>query len=366
MSWVSASGSTIFVYDRIRGSRTGGKRYRLACSKCSSDTELFPEITMHRTGTKNNKTSCACSSKAIYSEDQYRVICRRKAKSLGVDFIGFDNGFNREKTKVVSFCNQHKEQNIAIIGSFLSRFTCCNHKALESSLISRNLTQEEFTKKAMASGSFQEGTEFKRVALTSYWEVHCPACKSDQYAQAGIKSIWVAIGASIITGRIQCRCSARHCWTKEEYEKRIEMCGVEFAGWSGGYIGNSHKDRFIARCSAHGDRLVSVSAAINGRGCPGCAKTGFDTSKNAFLYCLKSDDGAFLKIGITGNKLDRLARLKRNTPFSFSVLWVKDIPGDKARDAEKSIHDKLMSAGFRGFEGATEWFRYDDVTINKF
>lgn len=365
-SWVTSIGSTIFVYDRIRGSHSTGKKYKLACSNCSLDVELFPEILMHRTGTRECTTSCACSRKAIYSEEQQKIRCSRKADSLGVEFIGFSDRFERAKTKVVSFCREHDCINITGIETFFLRQNCCPKKSFEASLKTRLITEDEFSKRLLASGRFTEGTEFKRVGLSKYWEVHCPKCKYDEYAESGIQSIWKATGSSISAGRIQCRCSARHCWTKEEYRKRIEMAGVNFVRWDGDYAGNAHKDRFISACDQHGERSVSVSAALNGRGCPGCAETGFDTAKDGVLYCLKSDDGAFVKIGITNYPNDRYSRLKRYTPFSFSVHGSMKMSGTRAREIEKALHNEFMSAGFKGFDGATEWLRTDEKIINFF
>lgn len=366
MSWVTGSGSTIFVYDRIKGTRHRGKSYRLACSKCSKDNELFQEIVMHRTGTKNRTTSCACSNKVIYSEDQQKIRCSRRAVELGIDFLGFANGFDRGRTQVSSFCKEHDCRNSTDIGTFFIRQNCCPKKSHEESLRARLVADEDFSQKMIATGRFTEGTEFRRVDLSSYWEVHCPVCKVDEYAMSGINSVWEAIGSSISLGRVQCRCSSRHCWTMDEYRKRLELAGVNFSRWDGDYVGNAHKDRFISVCDKHGERSVSVSAALNGRGCPGCAETGFNPAKDSALYCLKSDDGAFVKIGITNYPKDRYARLKRNTPFSFSVIGSIKMIGDDARKLEKEFHDKFMSAGFSGFEGSTEWLRVDEDIINFF
>lgn len=366
MSWVTSSGSTIFVYDRIKGTHHRGKSYRLACSKCSEDSELFPEIIMHRTGTKNRTTSCACSNKVIYSEDQQKTRCSRRAVELGVDFLGFANGFERGRTQVVSFCKEHDCRNSTDIGTFFLRQNCCPKKSHEESLRTRLVADEDFSQRMIASGRFTEGTEFRRVDLSSYWEVHCPVCKVDEYALSGINSVWTAIGSSISLGRVQCRCSSRHCWTKDEYRKRLEIAGVNFSRWDGDYAGNAHKDRFISACDKHGERSVSISAALNGRSCPGCAETGFDTSKDGFIYCLRSEDGAFVKVGITHIPDDRFSRLKRKTPFSFSVHGMISMRGSEARFLEKEFHADYMSAGFKGFDGATEWLRHDEKIVSFF
>jgi len=359
-SWVTDSGSTIFIYDVIRGSKAAGKVYKIACSICSNDRDLFPEILMHRTGVKGGATSCACSNKTIYSEEQQRIRCARKAAEIGVEFLGFKDGFKRGRTQISYTCKSHGGQHSTEIGTFFIRKNCCPETFMASSLKTKLESNESFTAKIQAKGRFAEGTEFIRIGLTSYWEIHCPKCKNDEYARSGIDSIWSAVGSSISLGSVQCRCSERHCWTKDEYKKRIEMNGVSFERWSEPYVGNSHKDRFISLCEKHGERSVSVSAALNGRGCPGCAETGFDPRKDGYLYCLKSTDGSLLKIGITHDTKDRFQRLRRLTPFEFTVESVSEMQGADAAKIEKDILSEFMSAQLRGFDGATEWIRYDE------
>lgn len=365
-SWVTESGSTIFVYGVIPGSKHAGKIYKLACSICSKDSELFTEILIHRTGARDNVTSCACARKIIYNEQQQMVRYSRKSIDLGVEFLGFNGGFKRHLTRVAYRCLTHGGEHSTTIPTFLIRKNCCPSAFMEATLRTKLESDESFTAKIISKGRFSDGTKFKRVGLTSFWEVHCPKCKDDEYAKSGIESVWIAIGSSISLGRVQCRCSERHCWTKEEYKKRIELSGISFVEWIEPYVGNFHADRFISRCEAHGDRDVSVAGALNGRGCPGCAETGFDPCKDGYLYCLKSEDGSLAKIGITHDTSDRFQRLRRYTPFAFTVEAVVGMKGHEAARLEKEILSGFMSAELRGFDGATEWVRHDDSISSYF
>lgn len=365
-SWVTESGGTIFVYGVISGSKDTGKIYKLACSICSMDFELFPEILIHRTGARDGVTSCACSNKVIYNENQQIVRCSRKSIDLGVEFTGFKEGFKRRLTRVSYTCNLHGGEHSTDLSTFLIRKNCCPAAFIEAALRTKLESDESFTTKILSKGRFTDGTKFKRVGLTSYWEVHCPKCKNDEYAKSGIDSVWIAIGSSISTGRVQCRCSERHCWTKDEYRKRIELAGISFVEWIEPYVGNFHEDRFISRCETHGERDVSVAGAITGRGCPGCAETGFDQYRDGYIYCLKSEDGSLVKIGITHDTNDRFQRLRRYTPFGFTVEAVVGMKGYEAARLEKEILSGFMSAELRGFDGATEWVRYDDRIASYF
>ena len=53
---------------------------------------------------------------------------------------------------------------------------------------------------------------------------------------------------------------------------------------------------------------ASVSKRVSGRGCPSCAKSGFDQGQDGWLYLIEHDQWNLFKIGITNNPDDRLQR----------------------------------------------------------
>ncbi|CAL9959509.1 endonuclease [Vibrio phage K165] len=117
-------------------------------------------------------------------------------------------------------------------------------------------------------------------------------------------------------------------------------------------------------CSIHGEFSQSPSTHTNGSGCPDCATTTFDKSKDSNIYILISENGRLMKIGITGNIKRRLTELKVSTPFKFHLLELFDVKGVEARSIEKSLHDISVSASLSGFGGATEWFYYDANVVS--
>lgn len=69
----------------------------------------------------------------------------------------------------------------------------------------------------------------------------------------------------------------------------------------------SANEKLIITCQIHGDFEQKASHHLEGRGCPSCAKSGFDRSKPAYLYYLKVtiEEGKVLyKIGITNRTVD--------------------------------------------------------------
>ncbi|MNR19483.1 hypothetical protein D3C85_1362770 [compost metagenome] len=73
-----------------------------------------------------------------------------------------------------------------------------------------------------------------------------------------------------------------------------------------------------------------------------------------------------LKVGITNNPKIRFMALRSDTPFVFSVVGFLKMAGHEVAKKEKTIHEKYMSAQLSGFNGCTEWLRYDDEIVSIF
>lgn len=117
-------------------------------------------------------------------------------------------------------------------------------------------------------------------------------------------------------------------------------------------------------CEHHGVFTQTASKHLIGSGCPSCAKTGFDPSKAATLYVLRSECGSFIKVGISKDTKTRFRTLKAKTPFEFSPIEQLHGDGLFVADAEKKLHAIGESANLVGFDGCTEWFKYDREIIN--
>lgn len=123
------------------------------------------------------------------------------------------------------------------------------------------------------------------------------------------------------------------------------------------YSGDSRKLEII--CADHGSFWQSPNSHLKGRGCPKCSVPGFDVEKPASLYLLKSDCGSYIKVGISNKLRDRQAKLRKRTPFKFSLIHAFHSSGHEIASLEKHYHSRLETCGFRYFDGATEWFKID-------
>jgi hypothetical protein len=59
-------------------------------------------------------------------------------------------------------------------------------------------------------------------------------------------------------------------------------------------------------------KAVISNRALQGKGCPTCAESGFDPNQPAFLYLLVQEDWGMLQIGITNDINRRLEEHSRN------------------------------------------------------
>lgn len=92
-------------------------------------------------------------------------------------------------------------------------------------------------------------------------------------------------------------------------------------------------------CPKHGEFKQNANAHMNGSGCSRCATTGFDPSKPAWLYVIKTDE--FVGYGITNFIKNRIRRHKFNlAQQNYSIARIKVFyfeSGSEARKLESII-----------------------------
>ena len=127
------------------------------------------------------------------------------------------------------------------------------------------------------------------------------------------------------------------------------------------------REKVIIVCHEHGDFEQTPHSHLKGRGCPGCANSGFDRTKDGFLYVLRSECGRYMKIGITHKPDQRHSDLSRETPFSFKRIELIEGPGDQIANLEKELLADYQPVGFTEvFDGYSEWRLWDDSILMRF
>jgi hypothetical protein len=147
--------------------------------------------------------------------------------------------------------------------------------------------------------------------------------------------------------------------TEEWIEKARAVHGDKYDYSESQYKGNHHKIKII--CPVHGSfEKLAIDHVSGGQGCQDCSKSGFKRNQMASLYVLASEGGEYMKVGISNNYKYRLRKLKRSTPFDFQLLRVLSGIGGKMEFIEKLTHSSFVNAGLSGFDGCTEWLKWDN------
>jgi len=97
-----------------------------------------------------------------------------------------------------------------------------------------------------------------------------------------------------------------------DLETRFPEVAAEAYGWdpSREIFGSTKMRRF--KCAKGHIWMVRIAhRTTDGSNCPGCSSTGFNPSKDGYLYFLRSDPWGMLQIGITNVPDDRLADHRR-------------------------------------------------------
>lgn len=122
------------------------------------------------------------------------------------------------------------------------------------------------------------------------------------------------------------------------------------------------KKKVKIKCREHGDFYQDATHHSSGVGCPSCARGGFNSMKESFLYVL-TDNCGNIKIGITGNIKKRITNLARSTPFEFDLVATFKGSGADVLSCETTIHRSHEKSGFTGFDGCTEWITPKDLSL---
>ncbi|MGL5567256.1 MAG: zinc-ribbon domain-containing protein [Plesiomonas sp.] len=179
--------------------------------------------------------------------------------------------------------------------------------------------------------------------------------------------VWSSKIDNLVNNKQGCpQCANQRRWTADERIEQINKIeNIQFVSWCGGFSGSSSLAKVRCKIDGHEWKARVHNLVNNGRGCPKCAKTGYDKSKDGVLYAMRSECGRYVKVGITGNIQRRLYELSIRTPFRFNMIEKVCGDGGRVYDIEKHFHDKYERAGLSGFDGCTEWLVCSDELLSE-
>lgn len=369
----SRKGGVITVVSFV-GSRSGSLKYLVSCSICHEDNELFP--CLFETGKSDlNKGSspCGCASTHRYQRFQYEILAARYAKEKGIAFIRFVEPYAGSSSKCVLSCRKHGEWSSTVFVA-LARTCGCPQCSFERNIDRRTQGDCSLVSELIGRGAIPCGSKIRRLpdkdstGRVRKCDYFCYACSVDEYSTHLLSNGWFKsqIG-DLKRGILPCRCAPNYRWSKKEREHQIHkrLGSLSFIGWESECARPNNGSKIILSCKTHGQFVTGMETFINvGTSCPGCAQKGFDQTAEGYVYALRSVCGGYMKVGISNYPEERVSFLAKVTPFGFTQeAEIRFDRGEHARKLERETHNAFMRAGLSGFEGCTEWLRYDPEII---
>ena len=268
------------------------------------------------------------------------------------EFISFHGEFKNARSRANVSCLKCEFEWNASIYTLTSGKSGCKKCATSKSVAAISLAPEVYRKRVDESGfakfirwnSDSFNAKSKITALCNRCNAEfvttpdavrrgsgCPACKGDRISESKRvdDSFWI---------------------------EKINSAGdglFRFVEWEVGF--RNAYSRAIIECKNGHHWNSTPDSIVHGSGCPRCARRGFDQTSDAYVYSMLSECGRYLKVGISGALDRRIANLKLDTPFDFSVYSLFKTGGKNAMKSEKDMHGRYERAGFSGFQGSTEW-----------
>lgn len=285
-------------------------------------------------------------------ESQISQLCEGTIYS----FSGWVNGFNGNNSKFYCKCQQHGEF-IVSFANFYHHHSRCPHcanmkkargKNLETYLNDvNNIVSGKYV--VVSTGEYQGNKTRIRLKCLTHGE-------------------WESSFSSIINHRSLCRAchwdrlKLRHSFSQDEAIRRaqesVKDTHLTFLEFSKLY--ENADSCMKIQCAHHGIFQTRFSDLVyRNTGCPSCSKHGgFNKMEPGMLYALRSCCGSFVKVGVTNNLNKRIKKLTYSTPFEFLLVEAIGNEGLLTLQLEKMFHNEFESAGFSGFDGATEWLKW--------
>ncbi|WP_192896000.1 hypothetical protein [Aeromonas salmonicida] len=164
---------TVVGHNGLKGSK---KKYKLTCSICHTDEELFPDLFESPKGSLvNDQVPCGCSKSPRWSEQQVNIIVRRLCESEGYEYLGFPDGYKNNNSKFEYICHTHGKQT-ASYNSFVNIGSRCPSCGTESQKDKQRNPEAENIVKELCESEGYEFIGFPEGYANAYskFEYACP------------------------------------------------------------------------------------------------------------------------------------------------------------------------------------------------
>lgn len=327
--------------------------YIMECSICSKDTELWHYgsiVSCSGSFRKAINYHCGCSVSPKYSRDQYDILCRRKAESLGFLFL-FIEDFDGTRLCVL----QNKTGTIWKLGVHV--FLCKGTTDPDTRKV-KFLSVEDNIRLLEDSKLYAEGTVFNKDERGWFYE--CGICSLDELSlHAGSDTRFYNRLSRLKTGVKSCRCSSKYIYSEKEYNYLLtKICDKEGLTYAGFPNGAGKKKRFEWFCEkGHKNKGDPWGFIYKGYRCEQCRveSTPFSgrfenkLKEKDTLYVIKINN-EYVKVGRTFDLRSRVQNLKSKKESGSSAVEVLGIVIDIHENIwtlEQQVHEELRVLGLQ-------------------
>ena len=289
-----------------------------------------------------------CAGNHRYTTEEFV----EKARGIHREKYSYDKvNYAKTNKKVVITCPEHGDFE-QTPGHHLQGHGCveCGFEAVA---VLNTLTIEEFLHKAR----LVHGDRF------NYDKVNYVSAHHKVVITCSVHGNFEQIPYAHLSGAGCGKCVGNRQYTQEEFvEKARAIHGEKYDYRCALYVRT--RDKVVIRCTKHGDFKQTPNRHLRGDGCPSCAPYGFSPHRKSFVYFLvDTETHSRVKIGVTNVPTQRFTQLNKRTPFTVERIYVFETPPEITLQIEKFCHFQLDSANLSGFDGATEWFKFDEDKI---
>ena len=181
------------------------KNYVLECDKCRNVSYLNGRLfSSKKSMLKKGHCPCGCSDKMSLDEEADTIRIKERCRILGYSFIGFNEPYKGNKTKLLLCCLKHdRTWDTATISNFFSGHGC-NICGIEKRALNNSLPQSHHIADFESAGIIN--ATFVKLQ-NDYWMVECHEC-GKQYKSSTYH---------LKEGKRGCACSNQYKRSKEEF-----------------------------------------------------------------------------------------------------------------------------------------------------
>lgn len=364
----SVSGSTITVLHYLEDVPKSKRIYKVECSVCSKDKELWKDINVSRKSVIDSRVSCDCG-KPTYTMQQLEVKASRKCKELGLTLhkVYKDNERPRRKQRVVYIDCNNKTNDVSY-ENFMAR----------NPVINKYLHPDKFYIEAFYKLRSDKSVILCRESSQS-WLFWCEECQK-HYDDISLEenAIFKTKGGSLLKGVLGCHCNGQASLSEEYIVCNISKLLKFKEGKFLELVEYNNSASYIKwECEEGHINISKYDNLLSGKGCSRCRdlyKSGnrlyekyIDETDYLYIMSLVDTDGyLFYKIGRSFDVSKRLNNISVSYKNVSVLKTFKGIHSDIYRLEGLLINSLVKDNRYKPniwFAGSTECFSYDEELL---